>query len=235
MIKKIFIYSAIILAAIVLSGGGVYYWEQGAIKDVSDNCLSASQNAVRQSNDNSLELQQELTAAQKNIGDLEVQKNSLESENQDLSSTLAKYNEALAKVSVSEGVKVGDKFGDFTVSSVGPLTTGMKMDFGKNIINLKIGFSGQATLTGDYYFIPDGGDVVGDTVCFDQLDLASELKMPRLKGVEDTDFCFGNEALTMLGKKSGKATVLIKNFTLNYYPAGGITPTAELVKVLSKE
>ncbi len=123
----------------------------------------------------------------------------------------------------AENVKVGDTIAGMTVKSVSPFFKD-RSDQPIGIENAKIAFVGQATVTGQYHYYNDNVGFFYDTVCFDSLDPASQLKIPTLYN-EYTDigaslsyrrFCFSNQEFAKTEftpqDSSGIATITIDNY-----------------------
>jgi len=132
-------------------------------------------------------------------------------------------------------IKVGDKIASMTVVSIMPYKSYNPLLEG----NYKIKFNGKIEITGHYIYYGEG-DMLENKICFDNLDNASKIKMPQLKG-DDREiwFCFNNEnfakdAFQPKGS-SGKATILIDNYTINMY-GSEVWNTADLklVKAINK-
>jgi hypothetical protein len=125
-----------------------------------------------------------------------------------------------------DGVKIGSKMSGMTVLG------SLDQDSRKEII-----FSGQARITGDYWY-EDQGEYDGGWACFGNLDAASEAKMPKFPRDEKakSGFCLPNSDL--LQKElvsvatSGRATIDIDDFNLVYCECGAWS-NATLIDVVS--
>jgi hypothetical protein len=125
-----------------------------------------------------------------------------------------------------DGVKIGSKMSGMTV------LRSLDEDTRKEII-----FSGQARITGDYWY-EDQGEFDGGWACFSNLDAASEAKMPKFPEYKDAkgDFCIPNSDLLQKSlvsvATSGRATIDIKDFNLITCECGAWS-NATLVDVIS--
>lgn len=122
-------------------------------------------------------------------------------------------------------LKVGMEIAGLKVTSVGPFEAKMgpmAMD------NLKVSFEGTKTVSGWY------GPSEGFPASFN-LDEASRQNFPKLiDDVVSPDwFAFNDldaDVVAKLGKVGKQATIVIKNYTLQRYPAE-VSSTADLVEV----
>ena len=127
----------------------------------------------------------------------------------------------------------GDRVGDMTIISMGPLPD-IQSQFGYSNIFAK--FKGSVTVTGAYGYLRS--DMTGsDESCFTVTDPQDVAKLPRLVEYPagKTDFCFSNVELAKqeFGPEygSGQATVEIDNYELRHAPAA-VGDMARLVRVV---
>lgn len=127
-------------------------------------------------------------------------------------------------------VKIGDKIGTMTVESIIPYSESSTPPLAENLplstSNVKIVFSGQATLSGEYtyeYSPLEGSYRLSFKVSNDRD------KLPIIKDSEERKevlcwFSNQGEALKLLGitkdvEKKGNATIIVKNYVINRYPS----------------
>lgn len=136
--------------------------------------------------------------------------------------------------------KVGDVAGTMTIVSIQPFsatTTPPKND-PLSTTNARVVFSGQATVAGTYTY--ELSDLTGSYDLSFAVNAATIDKLPRLKnddraGQVTADFSNQADAMSKLGitsnvAKKGTATITIKDFVMNRYPAE-VRDTFALVSV----
>lgn len=122
-------------------------------------------------------------------------------------------------------IKVGDKVGIFTASSVSLQT---------NPSNFEVEFVGEGTVTGKIMGVSD----MTGSFCFEAVDALSKHLLPRIKNedriISGVHFCFSNRdfAIQQLQSKSA-ATVSVSNFTSKFYIPDDYPNRAKLIKVIS--
>ncbi|MBI4215641.1 MAG: hypothetical protein HY602_02870 [Parcubacteria group bacterium] len=137
-----------------------------------------------------------------------------------------------------EEAKVGDIIAGWVIESIEPYNPKLFPQFSLRE-NSKIKFKGKTSLSGVYHYY--GSDYIGylkNTVCFDNLDTFSILKVPQMAGRKiPVWFCFSNQELA---KKwfgppgsTGIATIVIDYYEMNTYPSE-VWDIARLVDVWGK-
>jgi len=113
-------------------------------------------------------------------------------------------------------IKAGNKVAQMTVQSIAPYDESVKTLPLES--NAKVRFTGQATITGTYYYECPGFEgncsESEQRVCFKDLDEVSQKKMPILKDGRDSIwFCFSNanDAKKLLAPTNGKKSILINS------------------------
>lgn len=128
-------------------------------------------------------------------------------------------------------VKIGQKYGEFAVKKIVPISSQFEMDWG----NAQIDFEGEVTLEGEYVILPEGRAAMGGNTGFDLLSYQSEAKMPIFQECEKAHFIFTNEtkARELLGVGRGRAVIVIKNYSLRNLPTE-LLDQVEIVSVIDK-
>ncbi len=128
--------------------------------------------------------------------------------------------------------KVGDRFGQFQLKSVQRFSAGGTL----SPDNMSATFSGQATISGVYD--PGAQNPSGVNIPFFSItDLKELAKLPILAGRASSAIFYFRDpqtASTLLGSTSGKATIMIQNYTISN-AASNIVNTTDLVSVVSKQ
>ncbi len=132
-------------------------------------------------------------------------------------------------------MKVGDKFGDLTVESIQQVMP----SYDYIIDNVKIDFSGETEITGEYKVTRDseGPGVVGfwDGTVNINLDEDSVDKLPGgVMGGYTSLFLSETDELVKYGD-TGVATIVITNLEYTTYPGGSPGAGAKVVKVIKVE
>ena len=111
-------------------------------------------------------------------------------------------------------VKVGDKVGELTVQKISGLN-GKEVEEG----NLAVEFSGQAVVTGTYFYAPELSNV-GPCISFEKFDqvfpvLASQWN-PNGQATGAGWFCFSNpdKVVLAMGAESRTVKILIKDYRI---------------------
>lgn len=130
-----------------------------------------------------------------------------------------------------EDVKVGDKIAEMTIKSIKPYSK----NFPLTEWNASIEFSGETTITGTYHYYSNKEPFVSDLVCFDNLDIESQNKIPRMQiDTRNIWFCFNNQELARNEfepkDSSGKSTIVIDEYTINSAETETIN-TAKLIRI----
>lgn len=126
-------------------------------------------------------------------------------------------------------IRIGEKLGELTIASIKPYNTKYTL----SPVNATISFTGQITISGQYYFYdanPSG------RICFLELDKESEEKLPIIKGTGRSLWvCLTNrEYAAKLLNPEGEAKaikIVLDNYTINNTQSE-VANTARLVKVI---
>lgn len=132
-------------------------------------------------------------------------------------------------------ITFGDRISGVSVKSVGPYRTDSTLPLAKNA---KVSFDGEITITGSYYYLGPNRITSDTIICVEKLNQESLTKIPILQSDNRFPwFCFDNVDLAskLLGPvgSSGTITVVIDNYSINYYPSE-VGNTAKLVRLISK-
>jgi|GEM_PF-737824 len=130
-------------------------------------------------------------------------------------------------------IKVGDKVGNMTASSISPYESSRPI----SSTNYRVLFKGSTTVTGKYFQLGQNGMISGRIgVCFNELDQTSLSLLPqKTEEYGRPWFCFANASLAdkefLTG--SGVATIVIDDYSVVAFPSE-VWNTATLVKVINK-
>jgi hypothetical protein len=138
---------------------------------------------------------------------------------------ILKYIEDGASITgtIFNRAKIGDKVSGMTIETMS------YADYDK-----QVSFTGQATVTGDFYQTAMDGI---ELTCFRNFDAASEAKLPKMYDGVKSEFCFDNDQAVVKNKllaqaTAGRATIAIDNLSLIDCNCGAY-PGADLISVIN--
>lgn len=208
---------AIVFASI--SGGGVYYY-----------------------------LNQQNEAQENLIGELQKETSTEKEAKVDDSSTdetTEKDETVVNNILDIETAKIGNKVAGMVLQSIEKYSavnnTGADVDPPLSKTNIEAKFYGKATISGTYTYVGEAEPAMLPGMLTFGVDEAFAKKVPSLKNQEGSyPIMLGKLAKEMFGVdgakegKSGKATIVIDNYTINRYPAE-VADTATVVEIISKD
>lgn len=149
-----------------------------------------------------------------------------------------KFIEPVKSLTLDEQIKnlkVGDILNSMKVVYIKQLLNRSDLPIGED--NAKIGFSGQVTISGEYYDNSSNEGFPSDQICFRTKGVIGSSKFPFHAQDAFPWFCFNDttKAKQLLGQSvEGKATVMIDNYVSKHCGCEAVNE-ADLVQVISKD